>query len=343
MKRITSLLSVIMIVSLLFSGMVFASELEYDTFPDWQIQIPVPDDLPAVLDGGDYYIYTQNAGSIPYVMIHVYEGYEDESDFIDGFFTDLMAEKYSDLEIVNPLSPINIEGRDYYEIDYGYTVEGYMVQDRRVVKTIDDRTYMFASKEIEELDMTVDSLMAVVCANCVYLRDGEPIAEEELGGGTTGQTGNIPEVRWEMVESEIEEEGLEGDFVTFEEVGYEMWIPAELHEEELPEGQMEKDTFIGFYMNDNLDHYVSVQFLPTELTLEDFKDFLETLDDVADMADFLVNDNPFVLYFMEEADIMVLTTHTGEGLLEVTFYPDSDGDFSSMAEIMGASIRKIRP
>ena len=362
MKR-TSILLAVVLALVLSSSPVFAlaeDDFNYDTLADWDIRIDVPANTVATLsDDGNYYIYTQDYGSIPYVLVRAYTDFEDEDDFVNGYFTDYMAENYDDLEIVLGLQPIVVGNRDYYSIQYGYTVQGYDVTDIRFIKTIDDTTYMFASKEIEDLDMSVGDALQYVCENCIFLRDGEPIDESELGSGTDvgggsgtdsvpdavpgpEENGGYMEVSWEDAEPALEELDISGDFVTLEEAGYELFIPDIYYPSELPDGQPNPDTFCAFYVSENEDAYISAQLVPTGWTLDDYWEFLNGYEEVEDPAYCLLNDNLFIVYFMPSGDSMCLATITDKGILEFTFYPDSDSEYAEISEIVGASIRPVQ-
>ena len=43
---------------------------------------------------------------------------------------------------------------------------------------------------------------------------------------------------------------------------------------------------------------------------------------------------------MPSGDSMCLATMTDKGILEFTFYPDSDSGYADLSEIVGASIQK---
>ena len=341
MKKLACALGMLLALSLFMTGAVSAyeSSYDYDTMVSWEISIPVPEDASGVFNGGNYYIYPQTEGSIPYVMVREYEDFESEEEFVYGYLMDIMQEKYSDLQVTGDFRKAQVNDRVFYEIDYGYTVDGYTVVDKRVVKTIDGKTYMFASKEIPELRMTVGGLLWEVTAFSVFLRDGEPIADSELGAPSSGD--EILAVNWEDVEEEVRQEGVEGSFVQFFEVGYEMFLPDNMYEVDVPEGQEAAETYIGLFITDTEDAYAAVQYIPTDITLDEYEEFLYSYEYAEDVEEFMINGNLFVLYFMPEADTMNFATQATDGLLEFIFYPD-DGDFSAYAEIMGASIRKFR-
>ena len=179
MKKRIFALCMAFIFLLAAAGMSFADEPEYDTLADWNIKVAVPDNTIAkfivenhyISDDGNYYIYTQEYNSIPYVMLRVYEGYEDELDFIDGYFTDFMKKQYPDLRITKEAQIVSVGalGLSFYEIDYEYSIQEYTARDRRLVTNVEGKTYMFASKEVEELGRTVGDLLEEVAATCVFL------------------------------------------------------------------------------------------------------------------------------------------------------------------------------
>ena len=141
-----------------------------DTLADWNVKIAVPDGKTAVLQGSEYYIFGQQEGSIPYVMLRPYR-YDDPEKFITDF-TEYMQGQYTDLTVTSPATRKTIGNKRCWEIDYGYTVRGYDVRDRRVVITVDGLTYMFASKEIESNGMTIGSMLDDVVAECELLSPG---------------------------------------------------------------------------------------------------------------------------------------------------------------------------
>ena len=163
------LLSVILVFVLVLS-ITPSSFANTDTLADWNIRITVPDGKTAVLKGSEYYIYGQQEGSIPYVMLRPYR-YDDPEEFITDF-TEYMRGQYSDLTVTSPATRKTIGNKRCWEIDYGYTVSGYDVRDRRMVFTVDGLTYMFASKEIVSNGMTIGSMLDDVVADCELLGPG---------------------------------------------------------------------------------------------------------------------------------------------------------------------------
>ena len=163
-------ISIVLIFLLILSMAPLCYAKNTDTLADWNVKITVPDGKTAVLQGSEYYIFGQQEGSIPYVMLRPYR-YDDPEKFITDF-TEYMQGQYTDLTVTSPATRKTIGNKRCWEIDYGYTVRGYDVRDRRVVITVDGLTYMFASKEIESNGMTIGSMLNDVVADCEFLGPG---------------------------------------------------------------------------------------------------------------------------------------------------------------------------
>lgn len=178
MKKLLTAICFILVFTMAFSSACFAAGDNYDTLADWNIKIAVPDDTTAVLKGSEYYIYAKNVGSIPYVMLTTYK-YDSEEKFITDF-TAYMKKQYSDLKVTAEAQKKTIGKKKCYEIDYTYKVSGYDVKDRRIVFTVDGLTYMFVSKEVEALGMTVGTMLEDVVSQAQLLTDdGDPFPETE--------------------------------------------------------------------------------------------------------------------------------------------------------------------
>ena len=54
----------------------------------------------------------------------------------------------------------------------------------------------------------------------------------------------VTELNWEAVEPIMEAIGVEGDFVTFDEVAVKMWLPSVLDEVELTDEDKRKKRFV---------------------------------------------------------------------------------------------------
>ena len=178
-RKILRVLCMVLALSMLLTPLCFAED-NYDTLADWDLRVKVPEGTTAVLKGSSYYIYAQRSGEIPYVMIMAYH-YESEEKFIADF-TASMSRSYPDLVVTQEAVRRDIGDKSGWEIDYGYTVSGYEVADRRIVMMVGERVYMFASKEIAELDRTIGTMLDDVVADCEFLSAGGselPGLEEE--------------------------------------------------------------------------------------------------------------------------------------------------------------------
>ena len=340
MRKISVALIAVLVLSLIMGSLTFAQETEYDydTLVDWDIKIASPEGTMAVLEGNQYYIYPMGDG-IPYVMVITYTGFEgDEEDFL-AEFTEYMSENYPDLEVVMEPQVVDIDGINYYATEYSYTVQGYEVDDTRVIRILNDRVYMFASKEIEELDLMVGDLLEEVIAASVFLKDGVPVDI------ITEPEDDIPELYWDDQNIEyLEEEGITGEFITLEDVGLEIFMISDLKPTPLPEEQPERDSYLGFYTTDmDYSAYVLIQFIETALTIDEYRDLVESIEETDNVLRFRINGLDFVTYSMPDSKLMCLSTMVEDkGLVEFSFYPSDDSDFVEIAEIIGSSIRPVK-
>ena len=165
-KTLRTALCLILVFAMLAPSLCFAEE-NYDTLADWDLKVKVPEGKTAVLKGSTYYIYAQHVGYIPYVMITA-TPYESEEKFITDF-TASMQKNYADFTVTSEPYQAHYGEKLCWETDYSYTVSGLTVTDRRIVVKVGELVYMFASKEIEERDMTVGSMLDDVVADCEFL------------------------------------------------------------------------------------------------------------------------------------------------------------------------------
>lgn len=179
-KALRLAICLLLVFAMLAPSLCFAEE-NYDTLADWNLKVKVPEGKTAVLKGNTYYIYGQHVGYIPYVMITAMQ-YESEEKYIDDF-TASMQRNYADFTVTSEAAKATIGDKDCWEIEYGYTVSGFEVRDRRIIIKVGDLVYMFASKEVEEKGMTIGSMLEDVVADCEFLNGGSelPGLEEETG------------------------------------------------------------------------------------------------------------------------------------------------------------------
>ena len=169
MRKVLPLLVLALVICTLLPAAGIAEGQDVDSLTDWNLRIAVPEGAVAVLEGSEYYIYAGQPGSIPYVMVRTY-GYEDPKAFLEEF-TGYMKTRYADLQVTAEPAAKTVGGRECFETDYTYQVSGYQTRDRRIVLAAQGRIYMFASKEIDELGLTVGSMLEDVVAGCEFLTD----------------------------------------------------------------------------------------------------------------------------------------------------------------------------
>ena len=189
----------ILVSALLTAGMLFCSgtsvqaELNFGELGNENNRIAAPaagitasseaialDDLGISIAPGSYisieqtdgfvYVYTQESGTIPYVIVGCYN--ITAEDFTDQF-TQYMAQEYSDLQVTSQESMITLNDREFSCIVYSYNVGGYVVQDTRLFFAENGNTYMFGAKEIPELSYYVGSTLEETAGSFAYLAGGD--------------------------------------------------------------------------------------------------------------------------------------------------------------------------
>ena len=194
-KRIPPILvsSVLAAGMLLGSGISVQAELNLGELGSENNQIAAPatgavasseiialDDLGISIVPGSYisieqlegfvYIYTQESGTIPYVIVGCYNVAAE--DFTDQF-TQYMGQEYSDLQVTSQESMITLKDREFSSIQYSYNVGGYVIQDTRLFLAENGNTYMFGAKEIPDLSYYVGSTLEETAGSFAYLAGGD--------------------------------------------------------------------------------------------------------------------------------------------------------------------------
>lgn len=344
MKRLLITLGMILVLGLSSTMLCLAAEpVGSDTLADWDLEVPNFANTMSVLDGedGNYYIYPSGERGIPYVMIHAYGGFDSPESFLEEFTSEVMMSSYPDLEVLQETSPVTIDGKDYCEIDYQYTVSGYICFDRRIACTKGDFTYMFASKEIPELDKLVGSLLEDTISNCKFPGDDEQVEVPPVSAPK--EDSDIPELTWtQEVEDYLEEEGMEGYFYTFDEVDAMMWIPNFLEPVTLTSADREGG-YIAYFTDQDWSTQIGVQYIYVDMTLDAYHELIQDLPQVDTVQDFIINGIPFIGYRIPDNDVMVLSTVTSAGYaMEFSFFPISSEDFLDYLEVIGTSIQAAK-
>lgn len=198
----------ILVSALLTAGMLFCSstsvqaELNFGELGSENNQIAAPaagitasseaialDDLGISIAPGSYisieqtdgfvYVYTQESGTIPYVIVGCYN--ITAEDFTDQF-TQYMAQEYSDLQVTSQESMITLNDREFSGIVYSYHVGGYVVQDTRLFFAENGNTYMFGAKEIPELSYYVGSTLEETAGSFAHLAGGDSDYTKHVDG-----------------------------------------------------------------------------------------------------------------------------------------------------------------
>ena len=197
-----------LVSALLTAGMLFCSstsvqaELNFGELGSENNQIAAPaagitasseaialDDLGISIAPGSYisieqtdgfvYVYTQESGTIPYVIVGCYN--ITAEDFTDQF-TQYMAQEYSDLQVTSQESMITLNDREFSGIVYSYNVGGYVVQDTRLFFAENGNTYMFGAKEIPELSYYVGSTLEETAGSFACLAGGDSDYTKHVDG-----------------------------------------------------------------------------------------------------------------------------------------------------------------
>lgn len=119
---------------------------------------------------GYVYIYTGEDGSIPYVIVGVYD--TDATDFADQF-TEYMRGEYADLQVTEAAGEMALGDRSFVKTVYSYEVSGYQIQDTRLFCAMNGKTYMFGAKEIPELSWYASTALSEAAGSFAYLAGGE--------------------------------------------------------------------------------------------------------------------------------------------------------------------------
>ena len=140
------------------------------TITDWNIKVPLPEKSSSILDGstGEFYIYPTGQEGIPYVMIMPFDYSYGGESFLNSF-KDNMLSHYSDLQVTEDIHEIKIGEYDCWQTRYEYTISGYMAQDRRVAIDHNGKIYMFAVKEIPELNLSTGTLLEDTLEGLIFL------------------------------------------------------------------------------------------------------------------------------------------------------------------------------
>ena len=152
----------------------------------------------------------------------------------------------------------------------------------------------------------------------------------------------VTELKWSDVEGYLDQLGIEGDFVSFDEVAMKMWLPDNMKEVELTDEDKESG-FIGYFEStddSDEDAAVSVVYVNLDgMDISEYADQLAEMDGVSDIEPGIVNGLPCVSYEMkdQESGTLAFMTEAGYGL-EVTCTPISSDEAQTMVGLILSSI-----
>ncbi|MCR5089596.1 MAG: hypothetical protein K6C08_08800 [Oscillospiraceae bacterium] len=152
----------------------------------------------------------------------------------------------------------------------------------------------------------------------------------------------VSDYLWEDVAEVVAASGVEGRFVTFDEVALMFWLP-DVYEDVL-EDEDREEGYIGFFMTDDGEAMVSVTYTPTDYT--EPESYLKDLVDMEIDAE-LVNCNGLdaVEYtFVDEEESALFWCldflTTGGNMVEMTIYPiTEDEDTQLVTTVILSSIQ----
>ena len=180
-------------------------------------------------------------------------------------------------------------------------------------------------------------LMAAALTACMLLSPVSAAAED-----TGNEEVSASSVTWEEISSS--EEGAdvirEGDFYSFNEIAVSMWIPDSLKETELTKDDRDNG-YIGYFQSEDGVRAAAVMYVNVGGEgLSSYKKELAEMDDVSAIRDMRINGIECISYDMKDADTSSIAFATKAGfIMEFSFAPMSDEDFSYLATIMAASIQ----
>ena len=132
------------------------------------------------------------------------------------------------------------------------------------------------------------------------------------------------EVNWnDYFGPAVEAAGVEGEFVTFDEIAVKIWLPSQLQAVELTDEDRQKG-YIGYFTSEDGATLAFIYVNADGITREDYAALLQQSEDITDVEIAVVNGLPCVNYRMPAQDSVnvAFTTEAGN-ILEVIMSPAS--------------------
>ena len=172
-------------------------------------------------------------------------------------------------------------------------------------------------------------VVAILLTLCIALTAVCALAEEPA----------LKEINWSDLEQQVAEAGMQGGFVTFDEIALQMWVPDVMPAVELTEEDQEMG-FISYFMTADESAAVGVQYVDASgMSLEDYAAQMEQ-NGATELEYILLNGLHTLTYSMPDSDAACVAFATEAGyILNFTLAPVSDENVAAMATIMMASIQ----
>lgn len=151
------------------------------------------------------------------------------------------------------------------------------------------------------------------------------------------------EINWADFEAQITESGWTGEFVTFDEIALQMFMPSVFKAVELTEEEKTEQGYICYFTTEDKSAQIAVNYVDVDgMTLEAYKEYLPTVD-ATDVEEVIVNGLPAISYthkVSDTASAATLSFATEMGyIIEFTFAPMEDEGFAAVAVVMMASVQ----
>ena len=147
-------------------------------------------------------------------------------------------------------------------------------------------------------------------------------------------------LNWTDVEEDVKAAGLEGDFVQIGDNNLKMWLPSAFSESELTDEDIENG-YIAYLVTDNESEVIAIMSVNLGESLEEWEEELPDYG-ITDAEMGVINGYKALMYSTPENDTMCVDFETEDGeILEFTFYPMSDEDFSGLAFLITMSLQPL--
>lgn len=149
----------------------------------------------------------------------------------------------------------------------------------------------------------------------------------------------VTEINWADVEAAAAEIVASGEFVTFDEIAVQMWIPTVMPAVELTAEDIEAG-YIGYFCTEDESAAISVMYVDADgMELADYAALLPEYG-ATEIEEGIINGLATLTYTLPEQDTACVAFATEMGyILEVAMYPISDEGFAAVAGIVAASIQ----